>query len=275
MKHSLRERLRRIISIALAVAIALLIALSLGRPQIEWLTGRTQRIAIVLDTSPSMNAKTADGSTRWQHAVARARDLIDGAGPAAELRIADTSGETAFPFTTDRAEARANLEMLSPEGNEPEFPMLDTRNSTVYFISDGVGLRDVPNSAHRISVFEPADNVAITAFRGTACSGKPARDMRRGWKFTITVRRPKSSCRLADQRKTTSRGTFACAPTIHSRNSSISRASRAAQSRPALRRTMTRWPRTMSLSHTCRSKRQNQDAARNARQHTTSRHSSR
>jgi len=79
VKHSLRERLRRILSIALAVTIALLIALALGRPQIEWLTGRTQRIAIVLDTSPSMNAKTADGSTRWQHAVARAGALIDGA----------------------------------------------------------------------------------------------------------------------------------------------------------------------------------------------------
>ena len=98
VKHSLRERLRRIISIALAVTIALLIALSLGRPQIEWLTGRTQRIAIVLDTSPSMNAKTADGSTRWQHAVARAGALIDGSGPAAELRIADTSGENRFPL---------------------------------------------------------------------------------------------------------------------------------------------------------------------------------
>jgi Aerotolerance regulator N-terminal len=164
VKHSVRERLRRIISIALAVTIALLIALSLGRPQIEWLTGRTQRIAIVLDTSPSMNAKTADGSTRWQHAVARAGALIDGAGPAAELRVADTSGETAFPFTTDRAEAHANLSKLSPQGTEPEFPVLDTRNSTVYFISDGVGLRNVPDFAHRISVFEPADNVAITAF---------------------------------------------------------------------------------------------------------------
>ena len=42
--------------------------------------------------------------------------------------------------------------------------MLDMRNSTVFFISDGVGSRDAPDFAHRISVFEPADNVAITAF---------------------------------------------------------------------------------------------------------------
>src|SRR5947207_15150409 len=54
VKHSTRERRRRIISIALAVVIALLIALSLGRPQVDWLTCLAQRIAIGLDTSPLM-----------------------------------------------------------------------------------------------------------------------------------------------------------------------------------------------------------------------------
>src|SRR2546430_1411313 len=56
--YSLREKLRRIISIALAVTIGLLIALSIARPEIESLTGRAHRIVIVLDTSPSMNART-------------------------------------------------------------------------------------------------------------------------------------------------------------------------------------------------------------------------
>jgi hypothetical protein len=162
--HSIRERLRRIISIAVAVLIALLIALSIGRPQVDWLTGKAQRIVIVLDTSPSMNARTADGSTRWQHAVERARQLIDGAGPAAEIRIADTSGETGFPFMTDRSEVRASIDRISPEGVEPRFPKLDGRDSTVYFVSDGVGVRNVPESAQRLSVFETAPNVAITAF---------------------------------------------------------------------------------------------------------------
>ena len=78
--HSLWERLRRIISILLAVTIALLIALSVARPELEWLTGKTQHIVIVLDTSPSMNARTADGSTRWQHAIEKARTLVDSGG---------------------------------------------------------------------------------------------------------------------------------------------------------------------------------------------------
>ena len=162
--HSLWERLRKIISIAMAVTIALLIALSIGRPEIEALTGKTPRIVVVLDTSPSMNARTADGRTRWQHAVAQARTLVDSGGAAAEVRIADTSGETAFPFTTDHAEARAMLNKLSPEGAEPRFPKVDSRDSMVYFVSDGVGLRDVPAFVERLSVFEPAPNVAITAF---------------------------------------------------------------------------------------------------------------
>src|SRR5438094_9081453 len=58
--HSLWEKLRRIISIVIAVTIALLIAFSLGRPDIESLTGKNERIVIVLDTSPSMYAQTQD-----------------------------------------------------------------------------------------------------------------------------------------------------------------------------------------------------------------------
>src|SRR5213593_3385994 len=53
--HSLWEKLRRVVSMAVAATIALLIAMSLAQPQIEWLTGRNERIVIVLDTSPTMS----------------------------------------------------------------------------------------------------------------------------------------------------------------------------------------------------------------------------
>src|SRR5215813_12729091 len=66
--HSLWEKLRRIFSIVLAVAIGLLIALAVARPEIERLTGKTGRIVIVIDTSPTMLARMSDGRTRWQHA---------------------------------------------------------------------------------------------------------------------------------------------------------------------------------------------------------------
>jgi hypothetical protein len=169
--RSLWERLQRIISILLAVTIALLIALSVGRPQIGEVNGKMRRIAIVLDTSPTMNARTADGSTRWKHATEEARTLL-AATPAAEFRIVDTSGETAFPFTPDRTEALQWIGRLSPANVKPRFPTL-SGDASVYLISDGVALDDIPGNVERISVFERANNVAITAFEVRPVASSP------------------------------------------------------------------------------------------------------
>lgn len=162
--HSLWENLRKIISIAIAVTIALLIAISLARPEIESLTGKNERIVIVLDTSPTMNTHTSDGKTRWQHAVEKANSILDIGGPTTEFRVVDTSGKTASGFTTDRGEARKNIEQLSPRTAEPQFPKVDGRDSQVFFVSDGVAFHDVHSSVRKVSVFEAADNVGITAF---------------------------------------------------------------------------------------------------------------
>src|SRR5215469_7006466 len=55
--HSLWEKLRTIISVAIAVTIALLLGLALARPEVESLTGKNERIVLVLDTSPTMNTQ--------------------------------------------------------------------------------------------------------------------------------------------------------------------------------------------------------------------------
>ncbi len=164
LTHSFREKLRKILSICLAVTIALLIAMSMARPEIESLTGKNERIVIVLDTSPTMNTRTADGKTRWQHAVDKARNLLDTGGPTTEFRIADTSGMTAAPFTTDRSEAGRMIDQMTPSSTEPRFPAVDATDSQLYFVSDGVAVHDAPSSAKAVSVFEPASNVGITAF---------------------------------------------------------------------------------------------------------------
>src|SRR5207237_244633 len=161
--HSLWEKLRRIVSIVIAVTIALLIALALARPEIESLTGKHERIVIVLDTSPTMSAQTRDGKTRWQHAVERAKSLLDSGGPTTEFRVIDTTGVTASAFTTDRNEVRKLIDQISPKTGDPQFPKVDASDSQVYFISDGVTLHNVPAMIRRISVFESANNVGITA----------------------------------------------------------------------------------------------------------------
>src|SRR5438552_18722486 len=56
--HSLWEKLRKIVSVAIAVTIAVLIAISLARPEIESLTGKNERVVLVIDTSPTMNTQT-------------------------------------------------------------------------------------------------------------------------------------------------------------------------------------------------------------------------
>ena len=164
MSHSLREKLRKILSIAIAVTIALLIAMSLGRPDIQSLTGKAERIVIVLDTSPTMNTRTADGKTRWQHAVEKARALLATGGVATAFRITDTSGLTESGFTSDRRDMPRLLAQMSPRTVQPHFPRLDDSDTQVYFISDGVALHDAPSFVKQISVFEPANNVGITAF---------------------------------------------------------------------------------------------------------------
>src|SRR6266481_2505877 len=162
--HSLWEKLRRIISILVATTIALLIAMSLARPEIESLTGKNERIVIVLDTSPTMSTQTSDGETRWQHAVEKAKSLLDSGGPTTEFRVLDTAGVTASAFTTDRNEARKLIDTMSPKSADPQFPKGDGAISQVYFVSDGVAIHTTPSFVRRISVFEAANNVGITAF---------------------------------------------------------------------------------------------------------------
>jgi len=162
--HSLMEKLRRIISIIIAVTIALLIAISLARPEIEALTGKNERIVIVMDTSPTMGTHTSDGKTRWDHAVAQANSLLTSGGPTTEFRISDSSGRIASSFTTDRNEIRDLLSKMKPVAADPQMPKVDATDSLVYFVSDGVTIPQVPKEVKRISVFEKANNVGITAF---------------------------------------------------------------------------------------------------------------
>jgi hypothetical protein len=162
--HSLWEKLRKIISAAIAVTIALLIALSLARPQIESLTGKNERIVIVIDTSPTMNTQTSAGKSRWEHAVDEAKALLDSGGPTTEFRVIDTSGATASAFTTDRNEVRRLIDQMSPKTSDPQFPKVDGRDAQVYFVSDGVAIHNTPSFVRKVSVFEAANNVGITAF---------------------------------------------------------------------------------------------------------------
>src|SRR6188474_29861 len=91
IENSIFEKLRRTFSVLLAVITGLLVAFAIARPQIDWLTGGARRVVLVLDTSPSMQSRTSDGKTRWQHATERARDFIHDAGVSTQFRLVDTT----------------------------------------------------------------------------------------------------------------------------------------------------------------------------------------
>src|SRR5262245_36441008 len=163
LENSIFEKLRRLISIVIAVITGLLVAMAIARPEIALLSGRARQAVIVLDTSPSMQARTSDGKTRWQHATERAVDLIDEAAAGTEFRITDTAGQFDIPSTADRAELRRAIEGMHPRSSSTRFPDVSGAED-LYVITDGVSPLTVPSEAVAISVFEAAPNVGITAF---------------------------------------------------------------------------------------------------------------
>lgn len=172
--NSLMESLRLWISLLVALTIALLIALSIGRPQIEALSGQMQPIVIVMDSSPTMATRTSTGRTRWEAAIDEAHHILENSSSPAGFLVADTSSQVQTPLTGDRNTISAALERMRPFPGPLRFPDIPVTGTYLYFISDGVTSLDVPNSAHSISVFESADNVGITAFEIQADPTSPS-----------------------------------------------------------------------------------------------------
>jgi Aerotolerance regulator N-terminal len=172
----LKERKRRsdfwrwLVSLLMALAAGLAIAAAFGRPEIEALSGRARRIAVVVDDSPTMGARTATGGTRFERAVDLARGLLSEGSAGSEYLVTDTAGRLVGTELTDRRAALERLEGLHVSLDEATaFPAADPTlfsdpSIEVYFITDGVMIRTVPAGVKVVSVFEPVDNVGITAF---------------------------------------------------------------------------------------------------------------
>jgi len=170
LENSLFERLRRLLSILIAVAIGLLIAMAIARPEIDWLTGKSQRTIIVLDTSPTMQARRSDGRTRWQHAVDAAKSLVNQSSVRTQFRIVDTANQFDSAFTTDHTELRRLIDQMHPVNSSTRFPSIDMAAAggadapQIYLITDGVSALGVPAGVTSISEFQAASNIGITAF---------------------------------------------------------------------------------------------------------------
>lgn len=163
--RSLLERLRRLLSLLLTLTIALLIVLAFSQPNSDTLTGEPRNVVLILDTALSMAGATADGKTRWLHARARAQQIIESAGATDKFLLADTSGRISTRMTADREELLAALETMLPTAAAMALPAVNPKVTwETIFISDGANWASLPAGVRLLSVFEPANNIAITGF---------------------------------------------------------------------------------------------------------------
>jgi hypothetical protein len=175
-RNTFFDRLRWWLSLMVALTIGLSVAAGIGRPELSSPGRDIRNITVVIDNSVTMATRTADGLTRWEHAVAHAGRLLRQGSASGKFLILDTSDQAPPSEPGDRRSALEVLAGLTVSlGGAPEFPDLPEVESEVFFISDGVMVYGAPPAATLISVFEPAHNVGITAFEVGALPSEPTR----------------------------------------------------------------------------------------------------
>jgi hypothetical protein len=175
------EKIRRAVSLIVTVLIAIALGLAVVRPSRlvgAGVAGRG-RTLIVLDSSWSMLARTQGRETRWDRAIAEARRI---AATTEQVAIATTADGLVQGLTDDAVLVESALGHLAPAGyGDTSWPTVSGIES-VHFITDGAVPRHLDPSVVVHSVFEPAGNVAITAFdvRSTLGAGRRGPDVEVG-----------------------------------------------------------------------------------------------
>jgi hypothetical protein len=178
---TLWERIRRVVSLVVTIAIAIVLALSILRPSRIGGAGASAhgRTLVVLDSSWSMWARTRGRETRWDRAIAEARRI---AASSDQVAIATTADGLVQGLTDDSVLIESALTRLSPSAfGDTSWPTVSGVQS-VHFVTDGAAPHHLDPSVVIHSVFEPANNVAITAFdvRSTLTAGRRGPDSQVG-----------------------------------------------------------------------------------------------
>lgn len=170
LKRTDNQRWRWWVSLLLSLLIAWAVAFALGQPEWSDQQGERRNVAIVIDTAPTMAAKTANAETRLDRAKRLARALIDSYPLGTRFLLADTTRSVGSPAFLEARDAIKVLDELKVSaGIAPRYPALDisvavnAKREEVFF-TDGVAGVAAPASVRVESVFEPANNVGITAF---------------------------------------------------------------------------------------------------------------
>jgi len=157
------ERIRRAVSLVVTIAVAVILGLAVTRPGFNAASGAAAhgRALIVIDSSWSMLTTTSGGQTRWDRALAEARRI---AASSDQVALATTADGLVEGPTDDLVLIESALGRLTPSGMEASVWPSVAGMTSVHFITDGASTRALDRSVMVHSVFEPAPNVAITAF---------------------------------------------------------------------------------------------------------------
>jgi len=180
--HAGRDRLRWWLSLLLGALIVTAILLAVVRPQLVATGGAGGRLVLVIDNSPTMATRTPDGSSRWDRATARAREILRQRAAGDQVWLADSMRRIATPGYESRDAALQRLQAIQvAHGGTPRVPLPPADPGPaalapdVVVISDGVLITEVPPAARIESVFEPVENTGITAFELRPVPADPRR----------------------------------------------------------------------------------------------------
>jgi VWA domain-containing protein/aerotolerance regulator-like protein len=118
-RSRLKDRALLALRVIMVTALAILGATPLvrcSRLSVDRSQGASVALALVIDDSHSMRAKTPAGETRWQAAIAGARELLRSVrdGDAVAIVLAGKPARIALSATSDLGAARSALEQLTP-----------------------------------------------------------------------------------------------------------------------------------------------------------------
>ena len=175
--HPRPDRLRWWLSLLLAALIAVALVSAVVPLRTARLGENVSKLIIVLDDSPTMATRTTDGTTRWDHALAKARALIGTRSAGTQIWLADTMRRIPTPAFQNREDALAQLTQLQVSyGFRPTVPLPERpAGIETVVITDGISIGQVPAQVRLESVFESVENAGITAFEVRALPADPRR----------------------------------------------------------------------------------------------------
>jgi Ca-activated chloride channel homolog len=164
------QRLRRNLLMILQVLAAALLTLALLRPYLTGDLGARAQVVLIVDISGSMQARSAAG-TRLEEAVAKALDLVEGAGRQDRFTViaAGPLPKVLVAGTAEKHEVRAALRSLRPSNGSANLPQAlslagsfsGAEGFAAVLFTDGaeVPATDFPLEVVRLG--RPANNLAV------------------------------------------------------------------------------------------------------------------